>query len=75
MSQEETDEELHAYGDPGIVSADAPVPWWLKLTYISLPILGILAFFFFWNGAGGWFDRGFWYELEKAANTTFKVYP
>lgn len=64
--------EIEAYGDPGIASKDTTVPGWLWLTYISLPIWGIICFLLFWNGSWGWFDRGYWGELQKAANTTFQ---
>ena len=67
----EPHEELEEYGDPKIASADAKIPRWLWLTYISLPIWGIIWFFLFWNGTWGWHDRGYWAELQKAANTTF----
>jgi len=64
-------EELEEYGDPGIFSADAKVPLWLKITYLLLPIWGIISFFMFWNGSWGWLDRGYWQQLQRAANTTF----
>ena len=66
-------EELEEYGDPYITSKDAKVPWWLKLTYIVLPIWGIIWFYLYWNGVEGWLDRGYWHALEKAANTTFST--
>ena len=64
------DEHLEVYGD-SITSADAKVPGWLKLTYIILPVWGIITLYFFWNGSLGWFDRGSWAELQQAANTTY----
>ena len=66
-------EEIELYGDPGIASYDAKVPKFLLLTYIFLPIWGIIAFYYFWNGSTGWFDRGYWHELQIAANTTFPI--
>jgi hypothetical protein len=63
-------DELETYGDEGIASKDAPVPTWLKLTYIILPLWGILAFWIYWNGSSGWLDRGYWQQLQRAANTT-----
>lgn len=66
-----SDDEIEEYGETGIYSADAKIPGWLKLTYLILPIWGIIWFFFSWNGAAGWMDRGHWSELEKAANTQF----
>ena len=62
-------EELEEYGDSGIASGDTQVPMWLKVVYFSLPIWGIVWFFLYWNGSQGWLDRGYWDELEKAANT------
>jgi hypothetical protein len=64
-------EEIEEYGDPGILSADAKVPSWLKWTYFILPIWGIISFSMFWNGSHGWWDRGYWHQLQRAANTTF----
>lgn len=63
--------EVEFYGDPGIYSADAPVPGWLKWTYVVMPIIGFIWFYFFWNGSYGWLDRGHWKQLEEAAKTTF----
>lgn len=65
--------EIELYGDPGIASFDAKVPTFLILTYMVLPLWGIVAFVYFWNGSLGWFDRGYWHELQIAANTTFPI--
>jgi hypothetical protein len=65
--------EIELYGDPGIATYDAKVPAFLKFTYIFWPIWGIFTFYFFWNGSIGWFDRGYWHELQVAANTTFPI--
>jgi len=65
--------DIEAYGDKGITSANAPVPTFLKWTYILLPIWGIIWFYLYWNGMYGWLDRGYWQQLERAANTTFPV--
>lgn len=66
------DEEKHvdAYGDPGITSDHAPIPRWLIWTYIVLPIWGIFTLYAFWNGSEGYFDRGYWQQLQRAAKTT-----
>lgn len=69
--ENEDEHELEEYGEPGIVSADAKVPRWLKATYIILPIFGILAWYYFINGSHGWLDRGYWGQLQRAANTTY----
>lgn len=63
--------EIELYADPGIATYDAKVPTFLKLTYLVLPIWGIITLYIFWNGSVGWFDRGYWKELQIAANTTF----
>lgn len=65
--------ELETYGDPGIASYDAKFPRFLIWTYILLPIWGAIVFYFFWNGSAGWFDRGYWHQLQIAANTTFPI--
>lgn len=65
--------EIELYGDPGIATFDAKVPKFLKATYLFWPIWGIITLYFFWNGSIGWFDRGYWRELQIAANTTFPI--
>lgn len=64
---------IEAYGDPGIESRDAKVPTFLKWTYITLPIWGLITFWLFWNGSSGWLDRGYWRQLQNAAKTTFPI--
>jgi hypothetical protein len=66
------DEELEYYSD-GITSKDEKVSLFLKTIYITLPIWGVISFYFFWNGSSGWLDRGYWHELQIAANTTFPI--
>lgn len=67
-------DELELYGDPKIASFEGKkIPRFLVWTYILLPIWGIFQFYYFWNGSTGWFDRGYWHELQIAANTTFPV--
>lgn len=63
--------ELELYGDDRISSYDAKIPKFLIWSYIVLPIWGIVSFMLFWNGSFGWFDRGYWQQLQIAANTTF----
>lgn len=65
--------DVEEYGDPGIESYDAKVPTWLKWTYITLPIWGIITFALYWNGSSGWLDRGYWRQLQNAAKTTFPI--
>lgn len=66
------DPDIEYYGDQGIESKDAPVPMWLKVNYIVWILFGFVWFYYFWNGSYGWLDRGYWNELQRAANT---VYP
>lgn len=66
-------DEVEYYGDPGIASKDAPVPKWLKWVYATLPFWGIVILFLYWNGSQGWLDRGYWFQLQTAANTTYPV--
>ena len=64
-------EEIEEYGDQYIASAGAKVPRWLLWSYGILVIWGFIWFSLYWNGVTGWLDRGYWFQLEKAANTTF----
>ena len=62
--------ELEHYGDPRIASYEgSKIPKFLLLTYLTLPIWGLITLVYFWNGSVGWFDRGYWHELQIAANT------
>ncbi|NGX58394.1 MAG: hypothetical protein K940chlam3_01301 [Chlamydiae bacterium] len=56
---------------PPYIEVDKGAPLWLNLVYIFVPIWGIVVFFLYWNGSYGWLDRGYWEQLQKAANTTF----
>lgn len=71
QSPKNDDDELEFYADGAVSSADARVPHWLKWIYVIMPIWGIIWFYLFWNGSWGWFDRGYWSELQRAANTTY----
>ncbi len=65
-------DEIEEYDAPDMTTKDARVPLFLKITYIIFPIWGVIWLFLFWNGNdGSWFDRGYWHELQIAANTTF----
>lgn len=70
---QQMDDELELYGDDRIASKDAKVPNWLMFTYIFWPLWGIVWFWLYWNGSWGWLDRGYWHELQEAANTTFPI--
>lgn len=66
-----TQEDVEEYGDEGIASGNAPVPFFLKFNYVIWILFGIVWFYLFWNGSAvPFFDRGYWFELQKAANTT-----
>ncbi|KAF3362595.1 hypothetical protein PHSC3_000834 [Chlamydiales bacterium STE3] len=64
------EQEIEMYGDPGIASKDAKVPKFLLLTYAILPIWGLFSLYAYWGGSSGWLDRGYWQQLQRAANTT-----
>lgn len=65
------DKELFYHDDDQVpTSKEEKVPKWLKTSYWLLLIWGIWALYAFWSGSFGWFDRGSWAELQKAANTT-----
>ncbi len=66
--------EIEVYGDPGIATFDAPVPGYLKFSYIFWILVGLFTQYVFWNGSvGGWLDKGYWRELQIAANTTLPL--
>jgi hypothetical protein len=73
MMSEQPEDELEEYGDENIASYNAKIPRWLTWTYIILPLWGIVAFYLYWNGSSGWLDRGYWQQLQRAANTTFPI--
>lgn len=47
-----------------------PIPKFLLVTYLVLPILGIYWLYAYWDGSNGFLDRGHWHELQVKANTT-----
>lgn len=64
--------EVIHYSDGEIEEFKAtPVPKFLKWVYLILPIWGIVWFWLYWDGSAGWLDKGHWFQLEKAANTTY----
>jgi|GEM_PF-873442 len=64
------EEGIEFYGDPAIASYHGKIPLFLLLTYFILPIWGIAVGYYYWNGSVGWLDRGYWHQLQIAANTT-----
>ncbi len=68
-------DEIEEYGTSGITSKDSPIPRWLILTYLILPVLGIIGMYVYWNGSHGFLDPGHWHELQKVANTTLPEPP
>ena len=67
------EDDIQWYQDDAKVppSGHAKVPKWLIWTYILLPIWGIIVLFLYWNGSFGYLDRGYWEELQEAANTRY----
>lgn len=63
--------DLELYGDPGIASRNAPTPKWLVISNWFFVFLGLLWFYLFWNGSFGFLDRGYWSQLQRAANTAY----
>ena len=68
-SHEHSDVEL--YGDPGIASKDHRVPLWLTINNWFWVFFGLFFFYYYINGSHGWLDRGYWAQLQRAANTTY----
>ena len=68
-------EELETFGDPGISSYNSPISKFLLMTYLLLPIWGIATLYYYWDGSIGWLDRGYWRQLQIAANTTNQETP
>lgn len=64
------DHEIEFY-EEGVASADNKVPRFLIFVYAILPFWGLITFYLYWNGSYGWLDRGYWQQLQTAANTTF----
>ncbi len=70
---EKNSPDIEEYADGEITEyAESTVPRFLKCVYFTLPIWGMVSFYLFWNGSSGWFDRGYWHELQKAAKTTYQ---
>lgn len=73
MSSTDDGDHIEEYGDEYITSRDAKVPRWLIIIFAILPFWGIFTFYMYWNGSSGWLDRGYWHQLQIAANTTFPI--
>lgn len=65
------DSDLELYGDPGIASKNAKIPTWLICSNWFWIVLGFICLFLYWNGSYGWLDRGYWSQLQRAANTAY----
>lgn len=50
---------------------DHKVPKFLYFTYLIVFIGGFWGLIAYWNGSHGWLDRGYWQQLQEAAQTTF----
>jgi hypothetical protein len=62
---------MHVDDEEIPTSEERKIPLFLYVVYLLLVVGGICAFLIFWNGSKGWFDRGFWHELQQAAQTTY----
>ena len=69
--QKEGSGDAELYGDPGIASKDARIPKWLVCVNWVCVFIGLAVFYLYWNGSHGWLDRGYWNELQRAANTQY----
>ena len=69
--QEGQDSHTELYGDPGIASKNAQVPRWLVWVNWTCVAIGLSVLYLYWNGSHGWLDRGYWNELQRAANTQY----
>lgn len=47
------------------------IPKFLFITYVLVFLGGIWGLIAYWNGSHGWFDRGYWQQLQQAAGTTY----
>lgn len=72
MSEEGKD-DIDYYGDEYIASHHGTVPGWLKIQYVIWPAWGVIWLMLYWNGSSGYLDRGYWQQLQRAANTTFPI--
>lgn len=66
------EDDVEFYYDSGEMppSKHTKVPRWLIWVYIILPIWGIFTMAYYFKGSHGYLDRGYWQELQHAANTT-----
>lgn len=71
IDSKDDDSDLELYGDPGIASRNAPTPKWLVFSNWFFVFVGFAVFSLYWNGSFGWLDRGYWSQLQRAANTTY----
>lgn len=70
MSEIDEHNAIFEYGDPKIASDHQKVPKWVIWMYAIVFFHGVIWAVLFWNGNMGWLDRGYWHQLQKAANTT-----
>lgn len=74
MSKEPQEFKSHSFGDHEVEEYyNTPVPTFLKWVYALLPFWGIFWWVMYSDGSQGWLDRGYWQDLERAANTTKSV--
>lgn len=53
-----------------IVTEDNKIPKFLYFTYFVVIVWGLWGLIAYWNGSHGWLDRGYWKQLQEAAQTT-----
>ncbi len=73
MANLRNEDELHEYSGGEIKElppSKTKIPTFLKWTYVILPIWGVITWFYFIDGSRGWLDRGYWQQLQQAAQTT-----
>ncbi len=52
-------------------SEDHKIPKFLYVTYLFVFVWGLWGLTAYWNGSHGWLDRGYWKQLQRAAQTTY----
>lgn len=69
--------EFNFYADDNIqeIHPEPKVHFFLKITYIFLPLLGLFLLYKYWNGSEGWLDPDHWRGLQEAAKTIYPYQP
>jgi len=64
------DDKPHFHEGGLIQEYSRPIPLWLRLMYIILPIWGVVILWLYWSGSWGIMDPGTWQSLQEASQTT-----